>query len=114
MMASVGGEQNFQSMIGWMGTNLTPDEVTAYNDTIENAKSPAQVKLAITNMYARFSAENGQKEPTLVKGETGTMGSSGGYQSRAEITRDMRDPRYRTDPAYRTLVQQKLAKTNDF
>jgi hypothetical protein len=37
-----------------------------------------------------------------------------GYASQAEMVRDMRDPKYNTDPAFRAKVEQKLSVTTAF
>ena len=36
-----------------------------------------------------------------------------GYRSNAELARDISDPRYSTDPAFRADVEARLAKSGD-
>jgi hypothetical protein len=47
-------------------------------------------------------------DPKLLLGNGGGQSAVVGYRSQAEMQRDMRDPRYKTDPAFRADVGQKL------
>ena len=46
-------------------------------------------------------------------GAQGT-GSAAGYQTTAEMTKDMSDPRYQTDPAFTQEVYRKLQNSSIF
>jgi hypothetical protein len=51
------------------------------------------------------------KQSRLIKADAIAQ-AEGGYQSTAEVQRDMKDPRYKTDSAYRQAVTRKLSKSN--
>ena len=58
-------------------------------------------------LKARYEQANGS-EPSLVKGK-GTTPQADAYNSWAEVTVAMSDPRYSKDPAYQSLVKSKIA-----
>jgi hypothetical protein len=103
----VGGEEKYAQMLGWAATGLTPPEVEAFNAAVIG--TPAAQALAISGLKARFEAAVGS-DPSLVRGDS-SGGSAGGYQSRAQVTADIKDPRYKKDPAYRDAVKTKLARS---
>jgi len=65
---------------------------------------------AIQGLAARFRSDAGS-EPNLLQGEVSNS-SVGSYQSLAEITSAMSDPRYEKDPAYRDQVAKKLQRSS--
>ena len=50
------------------------------------------------------------RTPDLVTGKQPVAGAA--YRSMAEVVRDMSDPRYDRDEAYRMDVQNRLARSN--
>jgi hypothetical protein len=106
--AMVGGEEKYTQMLGWAETGLTPAEQKAFNDAVIG--TPAAQALAISAVKARFEAAVGS-DPSLVRGDASGGGLGGGYKSRAEVTADMKDPRYKKDPAYRDSVKAKLSRS---
>lgn len=105
-----GGEQTYYTMLDWAGKNLPKAEQAAFDKAVVgDAASRSQ---AIIAMKARFEAAVG-RNPTLVQGNGGAS-TNGAYQSRAEVTADMRDPRYAKDPAFRAKVQARLAVSTVF
>ncbi len=111
VMNTVGGEAAYQEMIRWASQALSPDEKEAYNRILDSGDLSA-IKLAVEALHAKFQRMN-PKLPRLIKGE-GTQGSLVGYASIAEMLRDMQDPRYDKDPAFRRSVEQRLAVSNIF
>lgn len=108
---SVGGVDNYNQMLEWAGDNLPPAEIEAFNKAVDS-DDINMVNFAVNGLSARYRSEVGT-EPKLVQGET--AGTSGGsYQSAAELTAAMRDPRYQSDPAYRRAVSEKLSRSNVF
>lgn len=105
LQALAGGEQGYNEMIQWAAENLSEGEKDAFNSSLNNTN---QAEFAIQGLYSRFKAAQG---PNLVKGQS-NVGTTAGYQSKAEMTQDMHDPRYKKDPAFRAMVQRKLAKSN--
>lgn len=102
----VGGDEGYSEMTSWAGQNMTAEEKTAYNSQV-NSGDLETVKLAVLGLKARYEQANGS-EPSLVKGK-GTTPQADAYNSWAEVTVAMSDPRYSKDPAYQSLVKSKIA-----
>lgn len=107
---SVGGEAQYSQMTSWAAENLPAEEIEAFDDIIENGNQ-AQVLMAVRGLHARFSAANGQ--PRLIQGTVTTSGSNA-FRSLAEMTSAMKDPRYKSDPAYRKDVEDRLRVSDIF
>lgn len=108
---TVGGQEQYTGMVQWAAQSLPPAEVEAFNQAIETGDANI-VSFAVQGLYARYRSEAGSA-PKLVKGEVAPT-SSGAFNSAAELTAAMRDPRYHNDPAYRQTVAEKLARSNVF
>lgn len=106
-----GGKEQFDSMVKWAATGLTQGEIAAYDKAVTEG-SFDEAKLAVAGLRARYEAANG-REPGLLGGKP-SNGGIAGYASTAEMTAEMKDPRYEKDPAYRARVQAKLAVTTAF
>lgn len=104
-----GGDKSFAEMVDWAKANLSPQEIAAYNAAIDSG-DPNQAKLAVSGVYQRFSTARPQ-EPSLFKGSTAAA-SSDVYESVAQMQKDMANPDYKTDPAFRAKVQAKLGRSN--
>jgi len=109
--ALVGGEDSYTGMIEWAQQNLSEQAVGAYNNAIDGS-DPNAAKLAIQGLHAQYRMETGT-EPSLITGQAAST-SSGAYNSVAELTAAMGDPRYGRDPAYRQQVQDRLARSSVF
>lgn len=107
--ALVGGAEAYSDMTQWAGQNLSTAEVEAYNKAV-NSGDMETVKLAVSGLQARYTADNGS-DPKLVAGKAGAT-SNAGYQSWAQVQADMSKPEYSKDPAFQAEVQAKLANSN--
>lgn len=107
--ALTGGEENYTKMVAWAKTSASPADVTAFNASI--AASTEQAHLAIQGMFQKYTAANGS-DPALLGGNRGS--TSAGFASTAEMTTAMKDSRYKTDPAYRAGVENRIAATTAF
>lgn len=103
----VGGEDNWNAMMSWAKT-LPEADVEAFNEAVVNPKTS---KLAIQGLYSRYAAENGSEAPSAAAGAERGATNGDVYQSKAEMTTDMRDPRYAKDSAFRQSVEQKIARS---
>ena len=105
----VGGQDQYQNMIGWAAQNLTPEEVQAFDQVIERG-DPFSVYFAVQALNYRFMNDEGFEGELL----TGRASRSGGdvFRSTAELVRAMDDPRYDNDPAYRADIEAKLERSN--
>ena len=101
---NVGGQENYNLMMEWATSNLKPWEIDSFNNQIESLD--ANSHLAVLGMYARYQNSEGIP-PNLMSGEVGED-ISPRYESLAELTSAMSDPKYVSDPAYRARVAQRL------
>ena len=100
----VGGQEDYNNMVSWAADTLPESEIDAFNATM-TSQNPDMIRLAIQGLNARYRSE---AEPSLLQGGTGTVSSGGRFESNAELTAAMSDPRYSKDPAYRQQVADKL------
>ncbi len=105
-----GGEAAYGEMIAWAAGVLTDSEKSAFDMAIKNPNYD-MVKLAVAGLHARYQAE-GNREPKLVSGRTNKRGSREKFESTAQVIAAMNDPQYKTDPAYRAKVEEKLSRSN--
>ena len=110
MHSIVGGAEQYTDMVQWASDNLPESEVDAFNATMDT-QDPDMIRLAVQGLNARYRSE---AEPNLMQGGTGSVSTGGRFDSNAELTAAMSDPRYAKDPAYRQLVANKLAKSSLF
>lgn len=108
---SVGGEQAYAEMTQWAAENLSPAEIEAFNANVESGDT-ALTQFAVQGLMARYRSE-APSEPKLMQGSA-SDNQGGSFNSAAELTAAMSDPRYHKDPAYRQAVASKLARSNVF
>jgi hypothetical protein len=106
-----GGEEGYMDMVSWAAENLSQQEITAFNANVDSG-DPALTQFAVQGLYARYRSE-GTSEPSLIQGQA-SNNQGGAFNSAAELTAAMSDPRYHKDPAYRQSVAEKLARSNVF
>ena len=106
---AVGGLDEYNSLLEWAGNALPEKEIDAFNRAIENPNVD-DVVFTIKSLHARRMMEDGQA-PTLLQGDTGGT-KVGSFQSVAQLTKAMNDPRYQKDPAYRDEVTSKLSQSS--
>lgn len=102
-----GGEENYATLVQWAAQNLSEADQQAYNEAVNQA-DPAKVRLAVEGLQARRAAAVGT-ESNLVGGKGSPAPEA--YGSRAEMVRDMSNPLYDTDPAFRKQVEEKIANS---
>lgn len=105
---AVGGEEQYNDMLGWAGQNLNSQEIEMY-DAIMDQGDPAAAYWAVQALSYRYREAN-VTEGNLVQGKAASQGA--GFRSQAELVEAMGDPRYDRDPAYRADVMRKLEKSN--
>lgn len=111
IIKEVGGQDVYKQTLEWAADNLTPDEVAAYDHVI-NTGSYEAVKFAVQALTLRAKYEGGF-EGQPVSGKAVRAQGPKGFRSQAELASAISDPRYRTDPAYRLEVQDRLANSGD-
>lgn len=109
--AEVGGDERYGEMLEWAKANLTPAEIAAYNSAVSSGNAD-QAKLAALGLSAKFGKAVGQEPQRMLGGQR--AGGDDVFESTAQVTEAMRDPRYKSDPAFRAKVQAKLARSQVF
>jgi hypothetical protein len=108
---TVGGEENYSKVIEYAKNNLTEAEQNAFNETLDTG-SIEQVKFAV-QAIANRAGISGEQPQQMINGDTNDV-STEVFESVAQVTEAMNDPRYANDPAYRKQVELKLAKSSVF
>jgi hypothetical protein len=106
---TVGGDEIYQDMVDWASKNMTDGEKQAYNKAV-NSGDMDTVKLAVNALKGQFERANGI-EPTLVTGKAQPTAEQG-FESWAQVTEAMSNPKYAKDIAYQNEVKNKLANSN--
>lgn len=106
---SVGGEKQYNEIVGWASQNLPKPQIDAFDSLISTGNTE-MIKLAVAGLNASYADANGYEGRTL----QGKPAQSGGdtFRSQAELVAAMGDPRYENDPAYRADIIAKLDRSD--
>lgn len=112
----VGGADNLKTILKWAGENLPKQEIEAMNRAMQTDASQS----VLFGLKARFDAANppaqaSQPEPTVSSPNAMSAGQisrpgieAQAFNSEAEMKSAIADPRYRTDPTFRSAVEQRI------
>lgn len=103
----VGGAEKYQELVSWAADNFSEEEITAFDSVVETGNIPA-IRLALQALQYRYQ-DNVGYEGEMIQGKAAQ--SRDAFRSQAELVRAMSDPRYDNDPAYRSEVMDKLARS---
>ena len=106
---SVGGEKEYNTLIGWAGENLNEPYIEAFDNIVESGNTAA-IQLAIEGIKSQYDIANGY-EGRMLSGKAPKTSSST-FRSQAEVVEAMSDPRYENDPAYRQDLIAKLDRSD--
>lgn len=109
VMAIAGGSEAYPQMVEWAAKSLSPAEIQEFNSAV-NSGNLDKAKLAVEAVAGRWKTSTGSTSG-LVEGSNVGSPVGNAYQSWAEVTRDMADPRYDKDRAYQRMVEQKMARS---
>jgi hypothetical protein len=110
IIAAAGGNDAYNETLAWASDNLKPEEVAAYDNVINSGNKDA-IFFAVQALTQRYKDAVGF-EGKQVSGKS-VKNSVKGFRSQAELARAISDPKYRTDPAYRMDVEERLAMSGD-
>ena len=105
---SVGGENQYQKLMQWAGTNLPENEVNAFDGLINTGNVDA-IQLGVQALKSKYDEANGY-EGRMLTGKAATTADV--FRSQAQLVAAMSDPRYDRDPAYRQNIASKLERSN--
>ena len=104
----VSGTYNDNKVIEYAKGNLNEAEQNAFNETLETG-SIEQVKFAVQGIASRAGV-NAEQPQTMINGDS-IETNSDIFESSAQVIDAMNDPRYAKDPAFRKLVEEKIARS---
>ncbi len=110
VMASVGGEEEYNDMLEWAADNLSDAEIDSFNNAV-SSQDYDTINLAVKGLAAMRGNSTGMEPKRNLSGAVGSD-AGGTYNSVAEMMTDMNDPRYAKDPAFRSKVENKLSRSN--
>jgi len=111
IMALAGGPEGYQEMVQWAAENLDQSEVNAFN-SITDSGNAAAIRFAVNALKDRYRAAEGF-EGQMVSGRASSNSGIKPYRSTAELARDIANPLYSSDPAFRADVEQRLSISKD-
>tara|TARA_B100001250_G_scaffold397095_1_gene403839 strand:- start:204 stop:1091 length:888 start_codon:yes stop_codon:yes gene_type:complete len=103
-----GGKDGYEKLMEWAGENLT-DEVCKNFDEVIETGNKAAVTFAVKALMGQYE-DNVGRDSNLIQGKPSKPTET--YRSMAEVVRDMGNPLYDTDEAYRDDVRRKLELSN--
>lgn len=106
-----GGEDSYKALAQYLQTQ-PKNVIDGFNAALQSG-SMAQIQLAIGGIQAAMTKQYGTANPSVMAGQQG-RGAAQGYQTTAEMTKDMSDPRYQTDLAFTQEVYRKLQNSSIF
>lgn len=109
VFSEVGGQSNYGNMMEWATNNLSESEIDSYNAVMDSGDIE-QIMMSVRGLSARYSTSEGIEPSRTIGGDVSTGSSV--YRSVAEMMTDMQDPRYKSDPAFRRDVEQKLGRSD--
>ena len=110
LMNLAGGEKGYSELISWAKGALNEKEINVF-DNIMDKGSNEEVSFAINNLKARMDSKTGPKQSNLIKADALSAVETG-YHSQAEMVADIGNPEYKTNPAYRRRVEEKVRRSN--
>lgn len=108
---TVGGEENYTSMLTWAKANFSAGEVTAYNEAV-NSGDQAKTLMAVNGLKARYDNTVGREPSNPIEARAGRATGGERYESMAQLMEDMANPKYHKDPAFRKGVETKLSRSD--
>jgi len=109
--SSVGGADKYQAMVEWAKVNYDESQIAAYDAAVNGDINGAT--LAAKGLLRDYQDAVGS-DGEIISGDSNSSGDNDVYNSNAELTEDMKDPRYRKDPAFQRKVEEKLSRSNLF
>ena len=105
----VGGEENYNQMLGWAQGNLPSQEIELFDAVMDQGNTLAAY-FAVKAMALSYQDSVG-KDGQMV---TGKAPKSDGdvFKSQQEMVEAMNDPKYNDDPAYRDAIMEKLKRSD--
>jgi hypothetical protein len=111
IVTSVGGQEAYNQTLAWAAENLSPEDRASYDQVI-NSGNKAATRFAVEALTNRYKAAVGFDGESVPGGRVKAPGVKP-YRSEAELRRDLSNPRYQQDPAFRLDVEDRLAASGE-
>lgn len=108
---AAGGAEQFAAVQAWAADNASEADLKAYNELIGSGDT-AKIAMAVQALTAKHADAEGRQPSRVIAGSGNGSAPGEKYDSRAQMTADMRDPRYKKDPAFRAQVEAKLGRSS--
>ena len=103
-----GGEQSYQSMLGWASNNLPKGDIDQLNDTLASGDRDT-VRVEVMKLHTKYREAVGSDARSPVSGSTNTATSGPKpFASLQEAVEARKDKRFELDPAYRQQWEQRV------
>ena len=109
IQALVGGEENYNNMLGWAQQNIPAQEVELFDSVMDQGNRLAAY-FAVKSMALSYQDGVG-KEGRMVTGKA-PRSTGDVFKSQQEMVEAMSDDRYNDDPAYRDAIMEKLQRSD--
>ena len=111
LLEPIGGDiEAYNELTAWAGDNLSDAEVDEFNSVLETG-NPSAVKMAIRDLSAKYESVNGTEPGRQLSGKPNISGAAV-YESTADLMKDMSNPEYAKNPAFRAKVEAKLGRSS--
>lgn len=111
MLEPIGGDiEKYNEMIEWAADGMSETEIDNFNKVLSTGNDAA-IKLAVKNLAEKYTEANGAEPQGALEGGRPNSGSSK-YESTAQLMKDMNNPAYAKDPAFRAKVAAKLERSD--
>ena len=104
-----GGKEQYEDLMDWAATNLPEKDQMEFNK-VADSNSVSAIKFAVEALNNRYKNSEGY-EGRLITGKSPTNDGLKPYRSHAELVRDIGNPLYQSDPAFRQDVEARLARS---
>ncbi len=105
-----GGQDQFDAMWEWSKASLPADEIDAINQAIDS-NNPVLVKQAFRNVHTKWTSGGHAGEPAQIHTNRSGTGDVDTYTHRDELMKDMMNPEYKTNEAFRNRVAAKVKRS---
>lgn len=111
LLEPLGGDlEAYDEMIGWAADALDDKAIDDFNKVLESGNSAA-IKASIANLKAQYADANGNEPSKSLSGKATGSGTSV-YESTQDLMKDMQNPEYAKNPAFRAKVEAKLGRSS--
>ncbi|WP_210212192.1 hypothetical protein, partial [Mesorhizobium sp. M7A.T.Ca.US.000.02.2.1] len=108
--AAAGGAEELGKMTAWAAQGYDAAKVKVFNDAV-NSGDKNRAEQAIKALKADYVKAKGSPARLINQANTPAAGGEV-YTSLAQMLADQAKPQYRSDPAFREAVKQKLARSS--